>query len=162
MVVSFQDEGVMSKKDKCIKETKEHIDQVRLLTKKLAYMVIERGEAHDASKLEEPELPFFTKYTDKLAGTTYGSDEYYEYLKELKPAIEHHYANNRHHPNHFPNGVSDMNLIDVIELLADWKSSSMRHNDGNILKSIELNAKRFGINEQLISILFNTAELLEL
>jgi hypothetical protein len=82
-----------------------------------------------------------------LATLEYGSDEYQQCLNELKPALEHHYATYRHHPEHFPNGVNDMNLIDLCEVIADWKAASERHNDGNLIKSIEINAKRFHIDD---------------
>ena len=54
-----------------------------------------------------------------------------------------------------------MNLIDVLEMIVDWKSSSLRHNDGDIFKSIETNQKRFGYSDELKSILINTAKWLE-
>jgi len=44
----------------------------------------------------------------------------------MKPALEHHYALYRHHPEHFQNGIDDMNLIDLVEMFADWKASSER------------------------------------
>ena len=49
----------------------------------------------------------------------------------------------------------------IAEMPCDWKAASMRQNDGNLLKSIETNAKRFGYDEQLKQILVNTAKLLE-
>lgn len=79
----------------------------------------------------------------------------------MKPALEHHYANYRHHPEHFVDGVNDMNLIDLVEMICDWKASTLRHNDGNLLKSIEINAQRFGMSEQLTQILVNTAKLFD-
>lgn len=54
-----------------------------------------------------------------------------------------------------------MNLVDIVEMMCDWISSSQRHADGNILKSIEINKGRFGLSDQMTSILQNTAELLE-
>ena len=152
----------MNKQEKCIVETKDHMERVRLLTKRLALAIMERGEIHDQSKLVNPELPYFTKYTDKLAATTYGSDEYLTTLEDIKPALDHHYAVNRHHPQHYPDGIKGMNIVDLIEMICDWKASSSRHNDGNILKSISFNAKRFDMSDDLVSILQNTAELLEL
>jgi hypothetical protein len=108
--------------------------------------------------MEEPELTPFVKMTPLLAQTTYGSDEYDAMLEELKPALEHHYAKNAHHPEHHKEGVSDMTLIDLMEMLCDWKAATMRHNDGNIRKSIEVNGKRFKINSQLVKILENTVK----
>jgi hypothetical protein len=51
-----------------------------------------------------------------------------------------------------------MTLIDLVEMLVDWKAASERHDDGNVLKSIEVNAKRFRISGQLTTILENTAK----
>ncbi len=48
-----------------------------------------------------------------------------------------------------------------VELLCDWKTATLRHADGDINKSIEFSAKRFGMSEQLVQILRNTVELLE-
>lgn len=79
----------------------------------------------------------------------------------MKPALEHHYAMYRHHPEHFQNGVNDMNLIDLVEMLADWKAASERQHNGNLLTSIELNATRFNITDQLKQILINTAKTLD-
>ena len=86
----------------------------------------------------------------------YGSVE--QFLEGMGEGLAHHYACNRHHPEHFENGVRDMNLIDAVEMLADWKAASERHADGDILKSIALNAERFGYSEQLSDIMRNTVE----
>jgi hypothetical protein len=39
----------------------------------------------------------------------------------------------------------------------DWKAATERHADGDIFKSILINEKRFGISEQLVRIMQNTA-----
>jgi len=141
-------------------ETWKHIHRVRTLLDFCIAKLLDRGKNHDQSKLESPEVEMFTEYTPQLAQTTFGSTEYNELKKKLKPALDHHYANNRHHPEHFKNGIEDMNLVDLIEMICDWKASSERHNDGNIRKSIELNCGRFEITPQLMKILENTADLL--
>lgn len=56
------------------------------------------------------------------------------------------------------NGINDMDLVDLMEMICDWKAASKRHNDGNILKSLELNKDRFHIDAQLYSILKNTVD----
>ncbi len=141
-------------------DTCRHIERVRNLLNRCVVELLKRGELHDQTKLAEPEVAAFTEYTSKLAAMTYGSEEYKATLEAMKPTLEHHYANNRHHPEHFKNGVDDMNLIDIVEMLCDWKAASERHNDGNIRRSIELNANRFGLSPQLVRILENTADLL--
>lgn len=136
--------------------TFRHIERVRNLLNGMAVCLLLRGEAHDQSKLEPPEVELFTEHTSTLAGMTYGSPEYQEALAALGPALEHHYANNRHHPEHHKNGIDDMTLIDLMEMFCDWKAASERHNDGNINKSIEKNADRFGMSPQLVRIFENT------
>lgn len=145
----------------CQVETQKHIETVRKYIRFMIDKIEMRGVKHDASKLESPEVEAFAEVTPKLASTTYGSDEYNKFLEKLKPALEHHYAANRHHPQHFVNGVNDMTLIDIIEMFCDWKASTLRQNDGNLLKSIELNAARFDFDGQLKQILINTARMLD-
>lgn len=141
--------------------TFRHIERVRNLLNQMAIDLLKRGEAHDQSKLESPEVELFTEYTPKLAATTYGSPEYDGYKKSMGPALEHHYAKNSHHPEHWPNGINDMNLLDLLEMFCDWKAAGERHNNGNILKSIEVNANRFGISPQLVEIFQNTAKVFD-
>ena len=328
-------------------DTFRHIERVRNLLNACVIDLIKRGEQHDQTKLESPEVEAFTEYTPKLATCTYGSEEYKGYLAAIKPALDHHYANNRHHPefalkdeewkpvagfedshevsslgnvralartaersgptgnvslpernltfhvtpkgyarlqltngdkkknklvhrlvaeafvpnpdgkeqvNHIDGDklnnkasnlewvtpsenlqhaydtdlrkpcikyciecpdlniiafgcedmerklieagykdassssiwsainhgtkhlgleliayrfeqwmnspVNDMNLLDIVEMLCDWKAASERHNDGNIRKSIEINANRFGLSPQLVKILENTADVM--
>jgi len=141
-------------------DTFRHIERVRNLLNACAIELLKRGELHDQSKLESPEVEAFTEFTPKLAACTYQSEEYKSFLAAMKPALDHHYANNRHHPEHFKRGINDMNLLDIVEMLCDWKAASERHNDGNIRRSIEVNALRFQMSEQLIRILENTADLL--
>lgn len=147
--------------DECRVETQKHIDKVRKYMRFFTDKLTSRGENHDASKMETPEVELFAEHTEKLSEIEYGSEEYKKELEALKPALEHHYAVNRHHPQHFPNGINDMNLIDIIEMITDWKASSERNSNGNLLKSIELNAKRFEMDEQLTQILMNTARMMD-
>lgn len=145
-----------------IDETKKHISNVIHCILRIIHELAERAINHDQSKLCSPELETFIEYTPKLATSTYGSDEYKQFLTEMKPALDHHYKCNRHHPEHFKeNGINGMNLVDLIEMLCDWKAATMRHNDGNLLKSIEFNQKRFQISDQLTQIFLNTVSLFE-
>lgn len=138
-------------------ETLQHIKRVNELMLSAAIEIINRAKIHDASKLVSPEKEMFDEVTGKLRGLTYGSDEYKQSLAELKPALDHHYSKNSHHPEHYENGINDMDLFDLIEMFLDWKAAGERHVDGNIYKSIEINKERFKISEQLVSILRNTA-----
>jgi hypothetical protein len=139
-------------------DTLYHIKRVNQLLGQFAVDVIYRGSVHDNSKLEEPEKSIFDRYTPLLKGCVYGSEEYKQFLKDLKPALNHHYATNSHHPEFHQNGVSGMNLLDLVEMFFDWKAATERTKDGDIYKSIEQNKQRFGLSDQLVSILTNTAK----
>ncbi|RPH39664.1 MAG: hypothetical protein EHM86_07175 [Desulfobulbaceae bacterium] len=141
-------------------DTNEHRKQVNKLLCDVRLDLRKRGVYHDLSKLGEPEKEIFDIVTPKLKALTYGSEEYRESLKEMGKALEHHYMKNRHHPEHFKNGIDDMSLLDVVEMLADWKAATLRHADGDIIKSLDINRKRFGISNQFYKILLNTINAL--
>ncbi len=145
----------------CLDKTRDHIEMVRKFLRLVIERLHNRGVVHDHTKLEEPELSLFAKMTPRLASLTYGSKEYEDSLKELKPALDHHYAHCRHHLEHFKDGINDMNLVDLVEMICDWKAATVRQNNGNILTSIEKNARRYNIDQQLVKILVNTVKLFE-
>lgn len=138
-------------------QTYEHIDKIREMLRLFATELVTRGETHNRSKLKPAESKVFAEFTPKLKGSTYGSDEYKSFLVEMKPALDHHYANNRHHPEFFGSeGIDGMNLLDVLEMWIDWYCSSMRHADGSMARSIDINEKRFSMSPQLVAIFRNT------
>ena len=138
-------------------DTIEHAIRVRQLLVPLIEELDDRSREHDASKTQPPELAFFDEYTPKLRHSTYGSDEYHQFLVEMQAGLEHHYANNRHHPEHHEEGIDGMTLIDLVEMLADWKAATERHEDGDLERSLKINKDRFEISDQLVAILESTA-----
>lgn len=83
-------------------DTLAHIARVAELLDLCQIELNRRGCAHDKSKLEEPEKSTFDACTAKLKAMAYGSPEYAVALADLKPALDHHYANNSHHPEYWP------------------------------------------------------------
>lgn len=143
-------------------ETQKHMDRVKDLMGVFIDALRERANWHDRSKLEIPEKTLFDEYTPKLKDSTYGSDQYKQFLKELEPALKHHYQANSHHPEHYLNGVNDMTLVDLLEMFVDWKSASERHANGNFQRSIDINSVRFGMDKQLTTIFENTRKAFSL
>lgn len=142
-------------------ETYKHIREVARLLGRVATDLIRRAAEHDASKLEPPESETFERLTPLLKATTYGSEEYHRLRAELGEALAHHYEHNRHHPEHWASGIQGMNLVDLLEMLVDWLAATRRHADGDIRKSIEINAERFGYGEEIKRLLLNTLPMLE-
>lgn len=143
--------------DKVTRDTREHIQTVRNILESFSYEFVNRGWNHDASKLEEPEISLFAEWSQKLSQMEYGSDEYKEALENMGPALQHHYEHNRHHPEHFPRGIMDMNLFDILEMLADWKAAGERVKEGSMNESLAHNITRFNIPFHLAITLSNTA-----
>lgn len=142
-------------------ETVDHIYNVKDNVNIFSSILRNRVEKHDESKLSEYELPYFTKYSPLLKTTEYMSSDYKSYLKEMKPGLDHHYASNQHHPEFYKNGINGMNLFDIIEMLMDWFASTQRTKDGDIYKSLELNAKRFQIPELLVNVMKRTMDAMK-
>lgn len=134
-----------------------HIHRVRELLQQAITDLLHRSHVHDQSKLVEPELSIFNEYTPKLANSTYGSATYKSFLIGMGEGLAHHYRHNRHHPEHWESGVHGMSLIDLLEMLIDWKAATERHADGNIHRSIHINADRFHYSPELITFFLNTA-----
>ena len=142
-------------------DTYNHIQTVQTLLSNVLTDLTDRLLKHDQSKLCSPEVETFDEFTTRLAASTYGSAEYKGFLAGMKPALDHHYAANSHHPEHYPNGIKGMSLMDLTEMLCDWKAATLRHNDGNIWQSVEINQKRFGYSDELKTILLNTLAALD-
>jgi hypothetical protein len=117
--------------------------------------VHERLLVHDASKLRQPELDGFVALHDIFRRHGYGSPEYVASL--ASGTVQHHYAANDHHPEHYPNGVQGMSLMALMEMLADWKAASERYQDPAHAR-LRLNLARFGIGDELAAILKNTLD----
>lgn len=137
-------------------DTLDHIRKVQSRIEEIRGYLLGRAQLHDASKLVQPEKAGYDRLTTRLAEVVYGTDEYRAALAEAKDTIAHHYAVNSHHPEHYPNGVAGMSLLDVIEMLCDWKAASERTKQGSIQASLTYNKERFGISDQLAGVLENT------
>ena len=151
-------------------ETKAHIDRVQHFMSKVETNLHWRKLNHDQSKMVEPELSAFDIATPKLARMEYGSEEYKQSLRDLGPALEHHFEENDHHPEHFENGVQGMSLMALIEMLCDWRAASERtkqrtddpENVATFESGLAFNKERFGISDDLYEILVNTVRELGL
>jgi hypothetical protein len=140
-----------------MRETGKHIRRVQTLMAEATANLTKRSIVHDESKWGPEEWPHFAEATARLRGITYGSPEYKASLDSIRPAIDHHQQNNTHHPEFWDNGVKDMTLLDLIEMLADWKAAGERHADGSLTRSIEVNAERFKMPAAIVAQLKNTA-----
>ncbi len=139
----------------------EHARQVSKRLAVIAAELIVRGVDHDRSKFSPEEYTSFVNQTVKLKDMTYGSDEYRAELEKIRPAINHHYKCNRHHPQHFKDRIRGMNLIDIVEMFCDWHAAAIRQKDGNVRENLAISQKRFKLSDELTQIFFNTLDTLK-
>lgn len=154
-------------RDDIMRETLKHIRRVGMLMLDVVHRLQISAMKHDDSKFSEEEFEFFAQETAGLKAMTYGSPEYKEALARLQPALNHHYMKNSHHPEHYAKvsndiwsgkAFSQMDLLDLIEMLADWKAATERNENGDLRKSIENNSERFGYGREMTNLLIVTAE----
>lgn len=133
-----------------------HIDSVRAKMYKIVNELSDRAKYHDSSKLEEPEYSFWKKM-DEEPKYPYGSEEYKDKMNRYARVFRMHYMKNRHHPEHFINGILDMNLVDLAEMLCDWLSYKKYYSIKEVIDLMGRQCARFGYGEGVRALLTNTA-----
>lgn len=138
-------------------DTKVHQARVSIILSKLGRELIKRGKVHDNSKFQTPEKEIYSEYHDKLNSVAFASESYNYYLKQMKPAVDHHYQVNDHHPEHFKDGIVDMDLIQMLEMLADIVAVSTDKGT-DLIEFLPKFMKEKEIPENFYTILRNTLE----
>lgn len=141
-------------------EIHDHITKVRRHLLNIAEELLERAHTHDASKFRPPEVEEYLDYEPVVETIPYGTPDNLAARVALRtPGETHHYKVSRHHPEHFQDGILGMTLVDLAEMLCDWKAASDTSGFG-LVASIEANQERFGYGDELKRVLLNTAETL--
>lgn len=142
----------MSKKYDCTADVIEHVRKVKYWIDEIRNQLEGRAGRHDYSKTKEPEKAIFDEWTPRLKELTFGTDEYKAALAKMGEGLKHHYAANRHHPEHHANGVNDMTLVDLIEMVCDWMAAVEAKGQP---VNLDAACERFGIGDQLKRIINN-------
>lgn len=130
----------------------QHINQVAYLLKETARRLEARADIHDSSKFGLDEFEGFCRM-DNARKYEYGSPEY-EALVHNNNAAKIHVRTNRHHPEYWPNGLADMSLVDVIEMLCDWEiARQQRDIETDIDKTWRTRQERFNLSDDEIAFL---------
>lgn len=138
-------------------DSKVHQARVSIILSKLGKELIKRGKTHDFSKFQTPEKDFYKEYHDQLKEATFGSKMYQYYMEKMQPGIQHHYEVNDHHPEHFKDGVVDMDLIQMLEMLADIRAVSIEKGT-DVIAFLPKYMKEKNIPENFYTILRNTLQ----
>jgi hypothetical protein len=136
----------------------KHKEQVAVMLAKFSAELAYRAAVHDNSKFNSTEFDDCSENVLEFNKYPFGTPEYDALREKLKNAIVYHRERNRHHPEHFENGIDGMNLIDILEMLVDWKSASTRSPEDSLRKGLPLLKEKYNISPQLLKILENTAK----
>lgn len=141
--------------------TVKHRLRVQELLSEAASEILRRGRVHDLSKhkpAEKEPLDEMQRLIETEGQAPFGSEEYERRKTLLGSMLAHHYANNSHHPEHYENGVTGMDLFDLIEMFFDWKAASERGEEASM--NINAACEKYAVADQLRAILENTADRL--
>ena len=104
-----------------------------------------RAREHDQSKLMFDEFEGFARINRVARNHAYGTKEYEESMaseKEPGGAIHLHFSRNAHHPE-FHDSPKDMGLLDLMELVIDWKAATLTYGTNTLAESMPVQRKRF-------------------
>lgn len=135
---------------KAILEIEHHRALVQVNLLQIADALRERAMLHDISKYNFDEFQSIVKIKTIARQFPYGSPEYEQGIKDNQEGLDKHLKRNRHHPEYHPNGVSDMGLIDLIEMICDWKAANRVRDDMRWNEATEVHIKRFNLTPQQI------------
>ena len=141
-----------------IKQYSHHKFYVFIYIMEFASRLIWRALVHDLSKLKADERRDFIELAsiDHAKNVVYGSDEYKAILEKHRGAIDIHYSRNSHHDKFHKDGVHDMSLYDLIEMVCDWRAAGVRNKGGSLAQSFEVNKHRYSIPSDLYKALERT------
>lgn len=133
-----------------------HRYYVNFFLSKTVQAIMLRAALHDVSKYSDSEFPGFRAATYYVYGP-WGKENIPDAVKEkLQESIDLHHKNNDHHPEYFPYGIEDMDLIQLLELAVDWKAAMIRHGNVDIDENIRVGQKKFGYPDFFAKILKTT------
>lgn len=138
------------------KDVHAHKQLVGQSLRDIALDLVVRSNMHDQSKFDPEEREVYERVTPEFAGVTYGTPEYEAVKAKLGPALDHHYRYNDHHPEHFENGIAQMDLAQLTEMVADWYAAMRRDPNAHLIESMEKLRDKYKVEPQLYNVILNT------
>ena len=121
----------------------------------VARELISRGRHHDNSTLGSPELEIYHRHFNEYRMYKFGDPRRDEVMNHMAEAIGHHFQYNDHHPEHFDNGINDMNLIQLMQFTAAIMSWSEQE-QVDIFELLPIIRDKCGMSDQVYQLIQNT------
>lgn len=119
-----------------------------------------RALEHDLSKLLVEEFDGFVSINKIAREHPYGSEEYRAALKD-NAVIDLHFFRNRHHPEFHDAQVAGMGLLDIIEMVCDWKAAGEVYGMTSFRDALQIQVERFGLTERQVWLINMIAEAVD-
>ena len=120
--------------------------------------LLSRAIFHDMSKLRIDEIRGFSKLTTGYGSCRYDSPEYKARHKVLSETLKLHYERNSHHPEHYNGDVTKMDIIDIAEMVCDWKAA-VHYAHGDIKESIRIQKVKYRLEGQLLDYITSLTDI---
>ena len=109
--------------DKFKAEYAAHRARVHDILSSISRELVVRARAHDKSKMGSPEYDNYEEFYENKDGTL---DQRISAGRSYSMAEQLHAKANDHHPEHFEDGIAGMNIIQLVEFVADFLWKRMR------------------------------------
>lgn len=125
----------------------------------LALELMRRASVHDHSKFSMEEIEALSSVSEKQKDDDGFTNPDYKLNKEQENLISKHWANNRHHPEHF-NSIYDMTTLDILEMICDWHARSVEFGTDLLEFVIHRQSNRFHLPSNLFDSIVGICRLL--
>jgi hypothetical protein len=106
----------------------------------------ERANLHDLSKFQLDEFEGMAKINQIAREMRLDSPEYKASIQS--EAVKLHWSRNSHHPEYYHDGIKDMSLLDLIEMVIDWRAASEVYRRTSLGESLQIQKERFKMTEE--------------
>jgi len=137
-------------------DTIVHVSEVAENLEICASNLRQRGHAHDRTKFQPMEFDAFVSTREKLKRAKFGAPEQQECVDTIRQAVDHHHANNQHHVQYYSDGIKDMSLLDILEMICDWRAATRRNSESRFKGFLEVAIKKYNISPELEKIIQTT------
>lgn len=136
----------LSEETKTLLTILRHQVLVRTYLLRLAHRLEERALTHDLSKFQLDEFAGFVKINQIARERPLDSPEYK--ASTQAEAVRLHWSRNSHHPEFYPGGISEMSLLDLVEMVIDWWAASETYNQTTLAESLPIQRERFKMTKE--------------
>lgn len=135
---------------KALLEMQHHRVLVQANLLRIADALRARAALHDISKYSLDEFQAVVQIKKVAREFPYGSAEYNQAISDNSVGLSKHFERNSHHPEFHSDGVQGMQLIDLIEMVCDWKAANTLRDDVQWSNVTAMHIERFKLSKDYV------------